>query len=63
MNYGRVSISQQPSSISRVIKKTEIKNNFINPFETKVPFLIPLKTPENQRFYDVFRVIKKATLV
>lgn len=31
-------------------KKTEISNNFINPFEPKVPFLIPLKTPESRGF-------------
>ena len=25
---------------------------FINPFSTNVPFLYPLKTSENRRFYD-----------
>ena len=35
---------------------------FLNPFQANVPFLYPLKTPENQMFFDVFRGYRKGTL-
>ena len=34
----------------------------INPFLTNVPISYPLKTPENVRFFRVFRVYKMGTL-
>ena len=34
----------------------------VNPFLANVPILYPLKTPENQRFSDVFRGYKMGTL-
>ena len=35
---------------------------WINPFHANVLFLYPLKTPENQRFSDVFRGYRNRTL-
>ena len=37
-------------------------NLFINQFLANVPILYPLKTPENQRFFGVFRGYKMGTL-
>ena len=34
----------------------------INPFQDNVPFLYPLKTSENQRFFDVLRGYRKVIL-
>ena len=36
--------------------------NLLNPFQTNVPFLNPLKTSERQRFSDVFSGYRKGTL-
>ena len=34
----------------------------LNPFLANVPILYPLKTPENQRFSDIFTGYKLGTL-
>ena len=34
----------------------------VDPFEANVPFLYHLKTPENQKFPDVFRGFRNGTL-
>ena len=36
--------------------------NYLNPFPVNVPILYPLKTPENQKFFGVFRGYKMGTL-
>ena len=36
--------------------------NYLNPFSVNVPILYPLKTPENQKFFGVFRGYKMGTL-
>ena len=43
--------------------RTTNKPSFaINPFQDNVPFPYPLKTSENQRFFDVLRGYRKAIL-
>ena len=57
------------SNFSSVKKKLEKKSHDMSEilkttiFQVKVLFLYPLQTPENERFWDVFRMDKKGKLV
>ena len=44
-----------------IATKREINLTALNPFLANVPILYPLKTPENQRFFGVFRRYKMGT--
>ena len=44
------------------VKGCTAQQSYINPFQTNVSFLYPLKTSENRRFSDVFRGYRKGTL-
>ena len=46
----------------QVLTKNIYNSEKINPFLANAPILYPLKTPENQRFSDVFRGYKLGTL-
>ena len=45
-----------------MLTKNIYNSEKINPFLANAPILYPLKTPENERFSDVFRGYKLGTL-
>ena len=49
-------------SYSSMLTKNIYNSEKINPFLANAPILYPLKTPENERFSDVFRGYKLGTL-
>ena len=49
-------------SSMQVLTKNIYNSEKIDPFLANVPILHPLKTPENERFSDVFRGYKLGTL-
>ena len=48
--------------ICMLLEVAGLKDKVAFPFLTNVPFLYPLKTPENQMFFGVFRRYKMGTL-
>ena len=56
----------QPRNLSsvlvRVYKIFKRSYGILNPYSPNVTFLYPLKTSENRRFSDIFRVYRNATL-
>ena len=55
-------ITSMSYSSMQVLTKNIYNSEKINPFLANVPILHPLKTPENERFSDVFRGYKLGTL-
>ena len=51
-----------PATLKRLKYFCRQKLHFFNPFLANVPILYPLRAPENQRFFGVFRGYKMEAL-